>query len=310
MLATTVAQLKSEYVLALQGSTWDHSTITVLIVAAYNESWWNPAYLNASLRAISEWNGALSYFASNNSDFDYLSRLRMTAQVSNVTENGFDEYISWIEQFGNETCEAGLSRTTYMPTTNLITKNEITLSAYDCRGNILSETDEQNVALHELGHCLGLGHANYTDDLMYYAYSLGGSVRAISTLDTYGVGTVFRWMAYSQEYSPDNQGQPVYSVSLTPSGYEYQPISDTDLPPQSTLEKVGNFFDDFIKFVLQPEVLVLFIIAVSALVGYLAISIIRRKTKGADEAILRKGDVSLSACCNNIFQSFYQEAAG
>jgi predicted Zn-dependent protease len=275
---TTEAQL-TEYVLALQGSTWEHSSITVLIVPAYNESWWNPAYLNASLHAISEWNGALSYFALNHSDFAYLSKLRMTAQVSNSTSEGFDAYISWIEQFDNVTCEAGLSRTTYLPSTNIITKNEITLSAYDCNGNILSETDEQNVALHELGHCLGLDHANYTDDLMYYAYSLGGSVRAISTLDVYGVGTVFRWMAYSQEYSSDNQGQPVYSVSLTSSEYEYQPISDTDLPPQSTLEKVGNFFDDFVKFVLQPEVLILFIIAVSALVGYLAISNIRRKTK-------------------------------
>ena len=204
----------------------------------------------------------------------------MTAQVSNQTEKGFDTYISWIEQFGNVTCEAGLSRTTYMPTTNLITNNEITLSAYDCRGNVLSEADEQNVALHELGHCLGLGHANYTDDLMYYAYNLGGSVRPISTLDTYGVATVFRWMAYSQEYSSDNQGPPIYSVSLTSNEYEYQPISDTDLPPQqSTLEKVGNFFDDFVQFVLQPEVLVLIILAVSALVGYLTISRIRRKTK-------------------------------
>jgi hypothetical protein len=203
----------------------------------------------------------------------------MTAQVSNSTEKGFDAYISWINQFGNITCEAGLSRTTYTPTTNVITNNEITLSAYDCRGNILNEADEQNVVLHELGHCLGLGHANYTDDLMYYAYSLGGSVRPISTLDTYGVGTVFRWMANSQEYSSDNQGPPIYSVSLTSNEYEYQPISDTDLPPQSTLEKVGNFLEDFVQFVLQPEVIVFIILAFSALIGYLAISRIRRKTK-------------------------------
>jgi hypothetical protein len=87
-------------------------------------------------------------------------------------------------------------------------------------------------------------------------------------------------MAYSQEYSSDNQGQPVYSVSLTSSEYEYQPISDTDLPPQTTLEKVGTFFDDFVQFVLQPEVLVFIILTISALVvGYLALSRIRKKTK-------------------------------
>ena len=33
----------------------------------------------------------------------------------------------------------------------------------------------QNIALHELGHGLGLGHSNYTDDLMYSLYTLGGA---------------------------------------------------------------------------------------------------------------------------------------
>jgi hypothetical protein len=279
------AQTETSYTLDLQGSTWDHSTITVLIVAAYNESWWNPAYLNASLHAISEWNQALSYFASNHSDFAYLSRLRMTALVSNSTIEGFDAYISWIEQFGNVTCEAGLTRTAYMPTSNIIITSQITLSANDCRGNVLSQTDEQNVALHELGHCLGLGHSNYTDDLMYYAYSLGGSIRAISTLDAFGVGTVFRWMANSQEYSAENQGQPIDSVSLASSEYEYQPISEKDLPPQSTLEKVSNFFDDFVQFFSQPEGwAVIIVLAALAMIAYLTIARIRKGRKVSKQA--------------------------
>jgi hypothetical protein len=280
--ALAEAQTKTSYTLALQGPTWDHSTITVLIVAAYNESWWNPAYLNASLHAISEWNQALFYFASNYSDFAYLSRFRMTALLSNSTSEGFDAYISWIDQFGNVTCEAGLSRTTYMPTSYVIGKNEIILSAHDCRGNVLSETDEQNVALHELGHCLGLGHSNYTDDLMYYAYSLGDSIRAISTLDAVGVGTVFRWMANSQEYSAENQGEPIKSVSLASAEYEYQPISEKDIPPQSPLEKVRSFFDDFIQVFSQPEDwAVIIILAALAMAAYLTIARVRKVRKNS-----------------------------
>jgi hypothetical protein len=60
--ALAEAQTKTSYTLALQGPTWDHSTITVLIVAAYNESWWNPAYLNASLMPSA--NGTRRYSTS------------------------------------------------------------------------------------------------------------------------------------------------------------------------------------------------------------------------------------------------------
>lgn len=119
----------------------------------------------------------------------------------------------------------------------------MTISAYDCRGNVLSEADSQNVAIHELGHVLGLGHSNYTDDLMYYAYTLGSPVRAISTLDTYGVGTVFRWMASSLEFDRANQGSPIYSVTLPPEiAYEDLPISEKNLPPQSPLEQIITYF--------------------------------------------------------------------
>ena len=275
-LAIVDAQTEQEYVLALGGRTWDHSVITVLVIPSSNESWWNPSYLNASLHAIDQWNEAISYFASNHSDFAYLSRLSMAPQVSNSTSTGFDAYISWIERFGNVTCEAGLS-TTWYTSLNKITNSTITISAYDCRGNVLSEADVQNVALHELGHCLGLGHANFTGDMMYYAYTLNSPVRAISTLDVYGVGTVFRWMAYSQEYNSVNQGSPIYSVTLPPNiDYEYLPISEKNLPPQSIIDQIRTFLDDFAEYIL-PVGLILVVLAVTAVPAYVMITRMRKK---------------------------------
>lgn len=271
------AQTQTAYSLALQGPTWNHSTITILITPQSDKSWWNPDYLNATLRAIDEWNNALSYFASNHSDFAYLSNLRMIRTVSNSIEGTFDTILSWIEQFGNETCEAGLTRTSY-DSSNMIVNTTLTMSAYDCQGHILNEIDMQNVALHELGHVFGLGHANYTSDLMYYAYTLNNPVRSISTLDAYGVGIVFRWLAQSTEFNPDNQGDQIFSASL-PSNIAYAqlPIPENDIPPQSTVGQVQTYFVDFLQFILQPEVLTLILVAIAALLIYSIIARGRRK---------------------------------
>src|SRR4030065_2892429 len=119
-LTVVNAQKEPEYVLAIGDRVWDHSVITVLVVPSSDEPWWNPSYLNASLHAIDQWNEAISYFASNHSDFAYLSRLSMAPQVSNSTSTGFDAYISWIERFGNVTCEAGVSTTWYTSSNKII----------------------------------------------------------------------------------------------------------------------------------------------------------------------------------------------
>ncbi len=271
------AQTDRIYELDILGPTWNHSTISVLIIPSFNESWWDPSYLNSSVHAINQWNEAVSYFAANCTDYAYISHLRLESTVSNLTRAGFDVTISWIEQIGNDTYETGLTRTTYANLT-IISNSTITLAAHDYQNNVLGEADEQNVVLHEVGHRLGLGHGNASADLMYPVLALGSPLKKISTLDMYGVSTVFGWLSNSIEYNATNQGPPVSSVIL-PSNipYDYLPVTEDNVPTATTTQQVSTFLDNLIQFFLQPENETWILIIISTIIIISIIIRINRK---------------------------------
>jgi len=80
---------KDENSLQLQGFVWNHSTLNALLVIADNESWWNPDYLSTSLRAIGQWNDAIAKFATNYSDFSYLSNFIIQPDDFKYIRTGF-----------------------------------------------------------------------------------------------------------------------------------------------------------------------------------------------------------------------------
>ena len=278
-------QSPDKYSLQLQGFVWNHSSLNVLVVTADNESWWNPAYLNTSLRAIGQWNEAIAAFISNYSDYSYLSSLRIQPTVSNTSQPGFDIYVNWTQSpLSNTTDEVGLSQISanYQ---NTIINCTVNLVAHTHHGNSLNEGDMQNIALHELGHSLGLGHSNYTGDLMYSTYIMGSSGEAVSTLDVYGVATLFAWELNTTSFYPVDGWLNVNSVIL-PSDIAYRglPVSPENASPQTiTNNSVVQFLVLMFEILIHPELLSIVILFFAVLV-VIALIPKRRKRDSAVKA--------------------------
>lgn len=265
------AEAQEQYSLDLQRRTWDHSTISVLIIPLENESWWKPPYLNASLRAIAQWNHAIQEFASNYSNFAYLSRIRMVPTITQESDFGFDIYISWIEECASEMTIGQSQAVVKSPC--IITKNTVCFAARAPSGHVMTEVDMQNIALHEIGHTLGLLHSNYAGDIMYPTVSYRKTVHALSSLDVYAVSKVFEWMSNSTQFTPSNTCPQDSSVTLPSSiSYQYLPISIEDLPPPSSQTPL----DYILRLLLRPEILIALLIAVTT-VAFLVVSRRRRE---------------------------------
>ena len=267
-----LGQSQENYSLQLQGFVWNRLTLNALVVTAENESWWDPAFLNTSLRAIGQWNEAIANFESNYSDYSYLSSLRIQPTVSNFTQPGYDIYVSWHESpFSNTTDVVGLSQISanYQKT---ITNCTINLAAHTLHGDTLNEGDMQNVALHELGHSFGLGHSNYTGDLMYSLYTIGSPAEDVSTLDVYGVATVFAWEKDRSTFFPVKN---LVDKVVLPTGVTYQflPVSQNNARPQtfannSVVQFLVLMFEILIHVEIYPFIILFFVVLVLFAVFY------------------------------------------
>ena len=285
-LATCVigdAKTQTDYSIEVQDYTWDHSNLSVLIISHEEESWWDPVFINLTLRAVGVWNDAFVDFATRYPDFDYVSNLRLAPTVSNNSSPGFDISVTWVEGTVTEGSDQVGLTWTFPNRQGVFIRSNITLSTQNRLGS-LSDIEMQNIAQHEIGHALGLLHSNYTGDIMYPTTSATFSVRYISTLDAYGVAAVFGWMSVSPSFDPSNKEEVPSSVRL-PSNieYEYLAISAENLPPKGffdpVLDPIRNFLSAFFDYLLIPGRFMLFVLVMVALIIGMILYRVLRPTK-------------------------------
>ncbi len=260
----------------MEGLAWDRSTINVLLVTPNNESWWNPVYINSTLRAIGQWNDAIQSFAFNNTQYAYLVALKLVPTVSNESRPGFNIYVNWTQStIANSIDDIGL--TTLSSEGNAITDCNINLATHSSHGDALADGDEQNIALHEFGHSLGLGHSNYTGDAMYPALTLLGPPKLLSTLDLYGIAASFAWMSFQFSFYPVSDWLSGDTLFMPSSEYQALPVSAQNARPQTfqnnpTVQNIVLIGE----ILLHPDIIVLIIFFAAI---YVVIAIVHPRKK-------------------------------
>lgn len=260
-------------------SVWNHAQLRALLIPPDNASWWNPSYLNDTLRAIGEWNDALSYFAANYSAYSYLSSVNIQGSVSDQMLPNFDINVNWTENAaGNNAYDIGLT-TTHSDNRHIKTLVTITLGTRTIEGNTFGDTDAQNIALHELGHTLGLGHSNYTGDVMYPVYNILSPQSLVSTLDGYGISALFAWLQNPSQIYPVDAWLTQNTVMLPSSiSFQYLPVQSQNNPPNTP---TNNLVVQAFIYLLQLLVVypIITILVIVAIIFFIAIAIVVRSRR-------------------------------
>ena len=112
-----------------------------------------------------------------------------------------DEYADGEEFHYGESVAAGLTRLTFN-NKGFIDRVDVTLSGgiFD---NQIDDSELEQIVRHEIGHVLGLGHANFDDSIMFD--NIDSRTRNISDCEKTGVIVANHWKLTNSSRDEDNQ---------------------------------------------------------------------------------------------------------
>lgn len=251
------SQLQNADSIALEEFRWMKFPVKVLVDM---NQWTQPEYAVVVREALDSWIKSISNYTNTYNDTS-LARVNYLFYLNNVNSTtNYDVFISFAaDKIPPGPNTVGLTTYSWDLTTHQpVPPITINITTYSGTASTLFV---KNIAMHEFGHALGLGHANSQNtlngpELMYYASSKNQIVYP-STLDVYGLTQV-----YNGSY-----GQTVY----LPSSIPYVMLAEGAIPPPQIIP-----WEDYRKY--TPLFIVLFLVVVIAAV----LGLVSREKKPED----------------------------
>ena len=196
------------------GVAWADVNLKVLVV---KPSWLSRSYVDSVVKAFKAWDRSLESFG-NSYGYPYLSKFSFYVTVSSASQPGYDITVEFSQAAAQPGGEIGEAIVAYIY--GRIVSVKIILYVYTTDGK-LSPVDVFNIALHEIGHALGLNHASSSStingpEVMYPVYSYPKMELRPSTLDAYALAKVYAWLATGSFVPPSKR-----TISL-PSSIPYR----------------------------------------------------------------------------------------